>query len=71
MHFEIFEIFDILAGFYGYTDHSKFLMVDTTLVHGREHTIRVSMDLTYHFKEVKATFEGFLKRFDHFALFPW
>ena len=55
-HFEIFEIFDILAGFYGNTDHSKFLMADSTLVHGREHTIRVSMDLTYHFKEVNATF---------------
>ena len=61
-HFEIFEIFDILAGFYGNRYHSKFLMADTTLVYGREHTIKVSMDLTYHFKKVNATLR-FLKHF--------
>ena len=64
-HFEIFEIFDILAGFYGNRYHSKFLMADTTLVYGREHTIKVSMDLTYHFKKVNAT----LRFLDHFDLF--
>ena len=42
-------------------------MADTTLVHGREHTIKVSMDLTYHFKKVNATLR-FLKHFDHFRL---
>ena len=64
-HFEIFEIFDILVGFYGYTDHSQNLMADTTLVHGRDHTIKVSLNLTYHFKKVNAT----LRFLDHFDLF--
>ena len=43
-------------------------MADTTLVHGREHTIRVSMDLTYPFKKVNATFRCFLDHFDLFCI---
>lgn len=42
-------------------------MADTTLVHWREHTIKVSIDLTFHFKKVNATFR-FLENFDHFCL---
>ena len=49
-HFEIFEIFDILIGSYGNRDHSQNLMAYATLVRGRDYTIKVSINLTYHFK---------------------
>ena len=64
-HFEIFEIFDICDGSYGNRDHSQNLMAYTTLVHGRDHTIKVSIHLTYHIKKVNAT----LRFLDHFDLF--
>ena len=62
---EHFEIFDICDGSYGNIDHSQNIMAYTTLVHGRDHTIKVSINLTYHFKKVNAT----LRFLDHFDLF--
>lgn len=51
----IFEMVEILAGSHGYRDHSQILMEDVTLVHGRQHTIKGSINLTFHFIKVNAT----------------
>ena len=69
-HFESFEIIDTCDGSYGYRDGSQNEMAGTILVQEREHTIKVSIDLTYHFKKVNATFR-FFEHLTSFALFPW